>query len=144
MAWSKTEKQLCWHQEPRKADVRSITSLCGKALLAVMSHGPVCSNLVAKEDSHSTASESSSSCCSWSTASPRDHRPTWQENWLDWIFKDFSFGDKKEKAGFNVATGPANTQVQELTALICGCISTASSQPGLCSYTIKEVWGKIM
>lgn len=34
------------------------------------------------------------------------------------------------KAVFNLATGITNTRIRELTALICGYISTASSQHG--------------
>jgi len=47
MAWNRTEKQLCWEEEPGKVAVLSIALLCCKALPAMMSLGS-CSNLVAK------------------------------------------------------------------------------------------------
>lgn len=127
MAWSKTEKQLCWDREPGKAGVLLFTLLCHEALPAGKSHG-LHSNLVAKA-ALSTTLESPSPHCSQSTASHSTVDPDCKKSILTGFEKKiFYFWRKKEKAMFSLATIITNTQ--ELRPLICVCISTVSSQRG--------------
>lgn len=98
MAWSRTEKQLCWDREPGRGGVLSFTLLCHEALSAGKSHGPH-SNLVAKAEL-STTLRSPSSHCSQSIPS-HNCRPRTQERYLKWIFLKFLlFLERKGKGHF--------------------------------------------